>query len=767
MRFFTTLLFSLFILFTSTFADGYQSKEERIESIDKQIELLMEKKANLELLKSKIKNSNSEIIKDGNTYNHRPKIALVLSGGGAKGAAHIGVLKVLEKYQIPIDIVVGTSVGSIVGGMYSIGYSPEEIEKTVLNLDFTTLLTNSKDRNFKTLEDRVISDYYPFKLSIDKDFNLSLPMGFLNGEKIYLQLKDIFNRAEEIQNFDNFPIKYRAVTTNLNTGEQVIIKNGDLAMATFKSMAIPSFLEPVEDGGNFYVDGGVTNNFPIDVALSMGADIIIAVDISANEGKINQNSSVISILDKISTYNGNRNTQFQKQLADILIVPNVKEHNTIDFSNLKSLVESGEEAAKQYSYLLQNLSFPSEYEQIKALALKEKPLKIEKISLKGNSILKEERVRKLMPQVKNGEFSKQDLYLWTKKIYSIPYIERVFYSVEDDTITFTVKEKDGININASLNYTSTYGGAVNLAATVPNFGKWTKNYTLISEISEYPKVSLNRISFYDMNPIKLISAFNIGFESDPLFIYSDGKQKSISKSNLLKSEVSFATSVSDKLVAGLSLGYEYNDIDYSSGDEIYSDFNENYQFGIFKTFLFLDTLNKLYFPTDGVSILLEGFNGEEIAGDSNYTGFKTSFNFYFPLTQKFSLSTGALGGKIFGENIPNFKLFRLGGIRGNSKYIPFVGLPIMGKYSDEFYSAYIGLNFAVTDTLYLISKYNTITYSSSNLSFQENRGIESNWREGFGVGFGWDTFLGPISFIVSNDIDSSSPLLELYLGYTF
>ena len=149
-------IISLFLVF-STFicADGLQSKDERIDAIDKQIESLMLKQRNLELLKEQIIQSTADNVFKGDHKGKRPTIALVLSGGGAKGAAHIGVLKVLEKYNVPIDIVIGTSIGSIIGGMYSIGYTPDEIEKTVLNLDFFSLLNNSKDRKYKNIEEKL------------------------------------------------------------------------------------------------------------------------------------------------------------------------------------------------------------------------------------------------------------------------------------------------------------------------------------------------------------------------------------------------------------------------------------------------------------------------------------------------------------------------------------------------------------------------------------------------------------------------------------
>lgn len=763
------LILHFFILmFSFSFSDGVQSKAYKVDAINKAIEELKMQQTHLELLKEKIEGTDTDVTKKIPVSEGRPKIAVVLSGGGAKGAAHVGVLKVLEKYQIPVDIIIGTSVGSIVGGMYSIGYSPDEIEKTILNLKFTSLLTNSKDRNLKNIEDKIENDKYPFTVSIDKNLKLSFPMGFLNGENIYLQLKEIFNRAENIKNFNDLPIQYRAITTDLQTGKEVIIREGDLALATFKSMAIPSFLEPIEDNGKFYVDGGVVNNFPIDVALSLGADIIIAVDISAEASKINEKSNLITILDKLATYNGNRKVDLHKRLADILIVPDVKDHDTIDFSNLSSLVDEGEKAAEKYGYILENLSYPEEFKEIKEKSLKEKPILIKNIKLIGNEILTEEKVKNLMPNVNGNQFTRADLNDWTKRVYSVSYIERAFYEVDGDTIIFKVKEKDGININASLNYASNYGGSMNISATIPNFGLWTRNYTVKAEASSYPKVALNNLSFYELGRIKILTAASIGYEVDPLFIFNDGNKVSTYDSNTFKTTLSLGTAISNNVVTGLTLGYQDTDNKYSSGSRAYRDFHESYQTVSTGMYLYIDTLNKKNFPSKGNVLRFDGFNTQGVASkDINYNGFMFSTDFYLPVTERFSMNLGISGGKTAGENIPNSSLFKLGGLRDNDLTFSFIGLPMMGRYTDEFYMIRGGVQYRLTDTFYLIGKYNMMTYSSDGLSFQKSYEIGDRRYHGYGGGIGWDTFLGPISLMLSNDLDSSSPLFEVYMGYTF
>ncbi|MDY3060175.1 MAG: patatin-like phospholipase family protein [Fusobacterium sp.] len=764
-------IFSLTLFFLSfcySFSKGVQSKDYKIEEINKVIEELKLQQMHLELMKEEIEKSNIDLSKKVNFSEQRPKIALVLSGGGAKGAAHIGVLKVLEKYQVPIDIIVGTSVGSIVGGMYSVGYSPDEIEKTVLNLKFNSLLTNSKDRNLKNIEEKIENDKYPFTMSIDKNLKLSFPMGILNGENIYLQLKDIFSRAENIKNFNELPIEYRAITTDLQTGKEVILSDGDLAIATFKSMAIPSFLEPVKDENKFYVDGGVVNNFPIDVAISLGADIIIAVDITAETSKINEKSNLVTILDKLATYNGNRKTETHKKLADLLIVPDVKDHDTIDFGNLNELVVAGEDAAEKYGYILANLSSPKDFKEMKDKALKDEAIQINKIKLEGNNILTLKKVNELKPSVKNRKFTKNDLNDWTKKIYSVSYIERIFYEVNDDTVIFKVKEKDGINIRASLNYASNYGGSMNIAATVPNFGIWTRNYTIKAEASSFPKINFNNVTFYEVGKFKLLGGASIGYETDPLFIYKNGDKVSTYTTNKFIASLSFGTAISNSVVSGISLGYANNDNKYLSGDRDIYNFNENYQALFSSIYTYVDTLNERNFPSKGTVLRLEGFNSQDISGkETNLGGGMFSANFYTPLSEKFSVGFGVAGGKMRGEELPKSSLFRIGGLRSSETAFSFVGLPMMGRYADEFYILRGGIQYKLTDTFHLLVKYNMLTYSSDSLPFQDNYSIGDRKYHGYGGGIGWNTFLGPISLFLSNNLDDSSPLFEVYMGYTF
>ena len=257
----------------------------------------------------------------------RPKIGLVLSGGGAKGAAHIGVLKVIEKNNIPIDYVVGTSIGAYVGGLYALGYSVEHIEKTMLNLPWEQSYSDYIPRGFLSFENKKLRDRYniPMRIGI-RDGQLKSSNGVLLGQSADSLLKLSTNVVAKFDSFDHLAIPYRAIASDLVTARMVVLKKGSLTKAMRASAAVPGVVEPVTIDGKLLVDGGIANNMPIDVIKAMGADIVIAVDIgSALFSKENINST-FDVFNQLSTIITNNTTQTQmKYLStrDILIRPKI------------------------------------------------------------------------------------------------------------------------------------------------------------------------------------------------------------------------------------------------------------------------------------------------------------------------------------------------------------------------------------------------------------------------------------------------------------
>lgn len=294
----------------------------------------------------------------------RPRIGLVLGGGGAKGGAHIGVLKVLEKYRVPVDAIAGTSMGSIVSALYATGHSADEIDQITRAINWVEILDDKTERrriNFRRKQDD--QDFLTdFKLSF-QDGKLILPEGVFQGQKLFIKLSELFAGSRTSASFDDLSIPYRAVAANLETGEAVVMEEGDLATAVFASMAVPGAIPPVERDGLLLVDGGIANNLPIDVARSMGVDIVIVVDIGARMKNREEIVSFLDVVNQMILKLGSDTTKAQLATlaeGDVLIQPELGEMTGASFDKLIPTIEAGHVAAEAVSTRLTTLGLSEE-----------------------------------------------------------------------------------------------------------------------------------------------------------------------------------------------------------------------------------------------------------------------------------------------------------------------------------------------------------------------------------------------------------------------
>lgn len=233
----------------------------------------------------------------------RPKIGLVLAGGGAKGAAHIGVLKALEEMKIPIDYITGTSMGAYIGGLYASGLSADEIEIFIDTIDWNSGFVDKVERSERQIRDKEYEDRYQIGTDIGFSFTeLKAPKGFVQGQNMAKILRTTSGNVPYLESFDDLPIPFRAVATDIEKLEPVILDHGNLAEAMMASMSVPGALPPVEYEGRLLVDGGSVNNMPVDIAREMGADIIIAVDIGSDYLEAKDISSYLSVMGQLTNY---------------------------------------------------------------------------------------------------------------------------------------------------------------------------------------------------------------------------------------------------------------------------------------------------------------------------------------------------------------------------------------------------------------------------------------------------------------------------------
>ncbi|MCP5196649.1 MAG: patatin-like phospholipase family protein [Gammaproteobacteria bacterium] len=391
------------------------------------------------------------------TAQHRLRVGLVLGGGGARGMAHVGVLKTLEEMHIPVDCIAGTSMGSIIGGLYASGMTPKDMEQTLERITWPEVFKDGPPRAdlpFRTKQEERILLNAEVGLGAD---GAQLPKGLLEGQNLLLLLEELSLPAASIHDFDQLHIPYRAVATDLATGEPVVLGSGELAKAMRASMSIPSALAPVELDGKLLVDGGVSNNLPINVTRTLcRPDVIIAVDVGAPLAPASELNSVLSVTNQLTTILTVRNVIEQLKTLerkDILITPNLHDVSSINFERSTDAVHFGYIAAQGKRSDLSRLSVsPTVYQDYLAslppIPGSEQPV-IDFIRIHNGSQLSDQ-VLKQQLKIKPGDrLDPQQLNRNLNEIYGMGNFQQVNYTL--------VKENDqtGLVIEATPKYIGT------------------------------------------------------------------------------------------------------------------------------------------------------------------------------------------------------------------------------------------------------------------------------------------------------------------------
>ena len=295
--------------------------------------------------------------------SERPKIAVVLAGGGAKGAAHIGVLKALEELRIPVDYITGTSMGAYVGGLYATGMSADEIESLTETIDWNSGYRDRVDRSQRRVRDKEYEDR--FQLTTDLGLGWSgvrAARGIVQGQGMLRILRESSGNLPPFESFDELAIPYRSVATDILELKPVVIKNGYLVDAMMASMSVPGALPPYELNGQLLVDGGVTNNMPVNVARDLGADIVIAVDISTDYKDEEDFTTLFTVADQLSNYLVRSTTNRQAKTLtedDVFLKPQVGDMETTEFDKMPEAFKKGYQIAIQNKELLKRYSVSS------------------------------------------------------------------------------------------------------------------------------------------------------------------------------------------------------------------------------------------------------------------------------------------------------------------------------------------------------------------------------------------------------------------------
>lgn len=361
----------------------------------------------------------------------RPCTALVLGGGGARGGAHIAVLRELERQQIPIDLIVGTSIGAFVGGMYAQGRSPDEIEQIMLTLDWELGTRDKVARQQLPPAQRQLRDQFPLQPDLGVNSQgFRLPKGVLHGQSMGVLIEHAYGLVPEMHSFDQLPLPFRAVATDIATGEAVVLDKGNLLLAVQASMSIPGVVRPQEYAGRLLVDGGVANNVPVSIAKALGATRVIAVAIDAPLLAKTELQDAVAVTEQLTNLLVRQGVQAQLALLtneDVLIRPELATMGTLEFERLADAIVAGERAARQQQPALSKFSSPEAFaaQTAKRQQAQLADVQLAGIQLQNSTSLADDLLLHRLQLGPTQSVSQLQLQQSIERLYGIEWLERV------------------------------------------------------------------------------------------------------------------------------------------------------------------------------------------------------------------------------------------------------------------------------------------------------------------------------------------------------
>jgi len=761
------VIYNIFVITLKSEEPSPKDHPVEISSIDSKIQLKRSQIIELEKLK--------EAILKKKKSGERIKVGVALSGGGTKGFAHIGVLRVLEENNIPIDYISGTSMGGIVASLYAVGYNPDEIEVVVKTMDWRYRLSNDPMRIDIPLEEKFKSEKYFASVTYDEKLNFSLPKGVLTGEKSYLKLKELFWDVKDVKTFDEFNPVLRIIATDFNTGKAKSFDRGDLAIIVSASMAIPTIYDPVKIEDKIYIDGMVSRNLPVEDLFQAGADIVIASDVGAPQiDKLTYN--LLTVVGKISTYRGIESTEKQRKLATIIIDPDVKLDDATNFDNFDNLIYEGELATKEKLQQLEKYKDPNiEKERRRKRVLED--VYIDKIQITDSKFLGEKMKKDIVEDHLDkkipGKVSYRDLENLMMKLYAMPYIEKAYYTIDGSTLKIDVDENELNFIRVGANYNSDIGAKLAVGTDLAKLGKIGRVTSLEFELGEYKSAEFSNFWYYgEKNKIGI--NLTLGYEESPLYIYDERRLEAESTEEHKFIDLSLTTKLFRQFDFSAGLKYINTENEFDVGSDKYKDIlNQKYGYQEMYLKLVLDRKNSSIYPTKGSYLEARHEVGGVGTDDVEYYSELGVIQGYMAVTPKLSFNASLSGGVVSGEHIPLGSHFKIGGINNDldNNYISFYGYNMMRKLVSEFMIGQIGAQYMIYPNIYIVAKANVLTYTGikDNNSIKDNGNlIFEDFEQGYGITLGYKSIFGPLELSVTNDADSpKSAIISVNMGYAF
>jgi len=706
----------------------------------------------------------------------RPKIGLVLSGGGAKGFAHVGVLKVIDELGIPIDYISGTSMGSIIGGFYAIGYSAVDIEKMILSQDWDKLLADEVSR--KHVPFLAKQNYERHVLSFPiKPKGIELPSGIVKGQNVINLFERLSIEYHNVDNFRKLPIPFVCVATDLETGEAVILDKGYLPEAMRASMAIPTVFSPIEIDGKLLVDGGMVNNFPVKEVVEMGADIVIGVDVQAGPKSKEELNSFLDVINQTVSLMSLKEFKKNIDFVDVYIKPDINNYSVGSFDEADSLIRKGEEIGRTFIPAFKDLK--DKYKLKKNKIKKYKPpvdstsYYVKNIEFEG---LNEVSISLLSGKLNldtPGEVSLYQLQKGINRGFGSRYFDHVDFKMvgnKTKSLQVRVKERTTKRFNVGLRYDSDNQAGVLLNTTFRNKLRSGSQLSFDLKLAESPRF----VTTYSIdNGLKPGLTLQAEYNDWEVNAYEDGEKVGNFDLDYVRLDINTHSILKESYSVGIGVKAEYYKVasNFTMVNIPENETNEDDFFFSYYAFLRVDSHEKAYYPKKGVSLYGEyklvtnngaSLDGMERPASIAYLKFQKAISVSPALT----IYPKFYGRVIWGKNIPDFFMTYTGGIDQTDYFdiqIPFVGLDRMEMATTNSFVFRSDFQYELFKNNYLVLKANF-----GKLTDDVNNSLdEGEWIRGIGLTYSYNSLIGPMEFSLMYSNKKEKVLNYVSLGFWF
>jgi NTE family protein len=704
--------------------------------------------------------------------SRQPKIGLALSGGGARGGAHVGVLKALEELGVEVDYIAGTSMGAIVGGLYASGYSAHEIEEILIGTDWKKAMTDRAARRDRTMRKKELEAQFliPYRIGFNNG-KFQMPLGAVEGQHLDQLFHEMLLPVVGVHDFNQLPIPFRAVATDLVSGEAVALSHGSLPDALRASMSVPGVFAPVRIDGKILVDGGMSNNLPVDVVRQMGADVVIAVDISSPLLKEEQLTSILSVSEQLTNFLTRKNADAQIESLgpqDFLIVPDLGKFSSANFQKASDVVPIGYEATLLQTDRLAEFSGPHSQEPGRMALGKAAPYTVQFIEIDNSSVLNDELIHSRLAVEIGQPLDLETLNDSVDMIYSLDVFESVTYDFITDE-----QDRQGLVIHAKprdwgpnyfqfgMELASDFSGSSDFRLGAA----YTRNAlnSLGGELRVVGSIGIeDEISFDFYQPIDMKAKW---FVEPQVYAKRQNYNLWDDSTNIATLEISgWGTmlgmgrnlSTTDRL--RLDYGFGRGKAKTITGDLGFP-FDDRVKIGELRFRYQHDSLDSLWFPTSGMAHMLEYLHASDSLGASgNYqqaladgllsiSGGKNTWSLHYE------------AGYSFDDKAPIERWFRLGGLGRLSGLVPE---QLSGRQSALASLAY----YRLLNDFDLLQTYAGFTLEAGNVWDSTDDVGFDDLRYSASVYFGAVTPIGPI-YVAYGHSDSGDNAVYFYLGNPF